>query len=351
MSTAAHPETDGQTERVNRVLEEILRSYAHSFESWSEFLSMAEFAINNSVHASTSCTPFYVNGLRHPRTPPGLGGESNLSGGGTSAPTSSITNDSLNTRAEEFVHVREAIVRFVKDSIAAAVDKQKQNADKTSRANKNIFKLGDYVLLSTSTLPPQAVTQTGSNKLLPKFIGPFRVIHRKGDTYTLDLPKSMKTHPTFYVGRLRPYRSHSDAGEREQHAIPLEDSCSHESNARDSISINRSLKQQDRDLPSSVSFHQPTRQNEKGLQGSMDLSIEGHHNSREGSVRILPPPAPPLRDSQGTSRWIVDHLVEHRTRKLHGNDEREYRVRWLGYPPSADTWEPSHVFARMFLTS
>ena len=54
---------------VRRVLEEILRGYAHSFTSWSEFLPMAEFAINNSVHASTTHTPFFVNGLRHPRIP------------------------------------------------------------------------------------------------------------------------------------------------------------------------------------------------------------------------------------------------------------------------------------------
>uniref|UniRef100_A0AAV1U0C8 Integrase catalytic domain-containing protein n=1 Tax=Peronospora matthiolae TaxID=2874970 RepID=A0AAV1U0C8_9STRA len=69
MSTPDYPESDGQTERANRVLEEILRGYVHSFKSWSEFLPMVEFAINNSVHASTTHTPFYVNGLRHPRVP------------------------------------------------------------------------------------------------------------------------------------------------------------------------------------------------------------------------------------------------------------------------------------------
>ena len=51
MSASDHPETDGQTERPNRVLVEILRGYVHSFLNWSEFLPMVEFAINNSVHA------------------------------------------------------------------------------------------------------------------------------------------------------------------------------------------------------------------------------------------------------------------------------------------------------------
>ena len=45
----------------------------------------------------------------------------------------------------------------------------------------------------------------GSNKLLPKYIGPFRVLHRQGNAYTIELPRKMRTHPTFYVGRLRPY--------------------------------------------------------------------------------------------------------------------------------------------------
>ena len=70
MSTSDHPETDGQTERVNRVLEEILRGYVQFFTDWIEFSLMVEFAINNSVHAPTTHTPFFVNGLRHPRHPP-----------------------------------------------------------------------------------------------------------------------------------------------------------------------------------------------------------------------------------------------------------------------------------------
>ncbi|KAE8993597.1 hypothetical protein PR003_g20935 [Phytophthora rubi] len=69
MSTAAHPETDSQTERVNRVLEDVLRSYATSFASWSSFLPLAEFALNNAEHASTGLTPFFANNARHPRVP------------------------------------------------------------------------------------------------------------------------------------------------------------------------------------------------------------------------------------------------------------------------------------------
>ncbi|KAG4244706.1 hypothetical protein PC116_g7471 [Phytophthora cactorum] len=57
MSTADHPQTDGQTERMNRVLGDLLKSYVYSFQQWSDCLPMAKFAINNSVHASTGHTP------------------------------------------------------------------------------------------------------------------------------------------------------------------------------------------------------------------------------------------------------------------------------------------------------
>ena len=69
MSTSDNPETDGQTERVNRVLEKILRGYVQSFTDWINFLPMVGFAINNSVYASTTHIPLFVNDLRHPRLP------------------------------------------------------------------------------------------------------------------------------------------------------------------------------------------------------------------------------------------------------------------------------------------
>ncbi|GMG14507.1 unnamed protein product [Phytophthora fragariaefolia] len=75
-----HPQTD-QTERVNRVLEDILRSASAAEPTkWSTHLSQVKFALNNAVHSSTGFTPFYVNGLRHPRTPRTLPPASNLGG-------------------------------------------------------------------------------------------------------------------------------------------------------------------------------------------------------------------------------------------------------------------------------
>ncbi|KAF1313441.1 Pol protein, partial [Globisporangium splendens] len=163
MSTAAHPETDGQTERVNRVLEDVLRSYATSFKEWSEFLPLAEFALNNSTHVSTGHSPFCVNYGIHPRVPASLVGEvSTLSGGGTMAkePQSDLNAvtelkanfdsmkplDDMTSREEQqvddFIVRRQAVVRFVRDAIAKAQDLQKEQADKSGRKNKQVVQLG-----------------------------------------------------------------------------------------------------------------------------------------------------------------------------------------------------------------
>ncbi|KAE9281308.1 hypothetical protein PR003_g27714 [Phytophthora rubi] len=266
MSTAAHPEMDGQTERVNRVLEDVLRSYAMSFASWSSFLPMAEFALKKSTHASTGLTPFFVNNARHPRVPALLAVRSSNSaavstlGGGGVAPTSKSVQESSepplpqsvksSTRdatveghalhgvayeeffavdaappaasvanftpaaaptpidsasVSEFLLHRQAVTQFVRDALQAAVDRQKANADRRGRKNMSSFRRGERVLLSTDGIQGTAVTNLGANKLAPRFIGPFKVLKVIGDAYTLDIPTAMRLHPTFYVGRLKPY--------------------------------------------------------------------------------------------------------------------------------------------------
>ena len=229
MSTAAHPETDGQTERVNRVIGDVLRSYATSFKHWSDFLPLVEFAMNNSVHASAGFSPFFLNSGRHPTVPSSVMWSTPSSGGApesrsaaelravdTSVAANFSPLEPLETATEatkksvtDFLDERQAILRYVRDAIALSVDKQKENADKHGRKNKAKFKTNELVLLSTSNLPTHAVSNLGSTKLLPRFIGPFRIVHRKGDAYTLDIPSGMRLHPTFYVGRLKKYQTWS----------------------------------------------------------------------------------------------------------------------------------------------
>ena len=100
------------------------------------------------------------------------------------------------------------------------MDRQKGNADKHGIPKVFLFNVGHLVLLYRVNLPKHVVTNVGSRKLLPKFIGLARVLHRKGNAYTIELPHRMRTHPTFYVGRLRPYHHHevSSSGEYNRHA-------------------------------------------------------------------------------------------------------------------------------------
>ncbi|KAE9074560.1 hypothetical protein PF010_g24635 [Phytophthora fragariae] len=209
MSTADHPQTDGQTERVNRVLEDILRSVcAAEPTKWSVLLPQVEFALNNAVHSSTGFTPFYVNGLRHPRTPLTLPPASNLGGGEANAEDPrglKGLRTSVKRNLLSFIETGEAVRQRVRDAMAAAQDTQKEHSDREGRKNTHVFKLGDQVLLNAKDLPTQAVSAVGSTKLRPRFVGPFTDIGVHGHAYTLDLPSSMATHPTFYVGLLKPY--------------------------------------------------------------------------------------------------------------------------------------------------
>ncbi|GMF26799.1 unnamed protein product [Phytophthora fragariaefolia] len=104
-----------------------------------------------------------------------------------------------------FIETGEAVRQRVRDAMAAAQDAQKEQSDRQGRKNTQVVQLGDQVLLNAKNLLTQAVSAVGSTKLRPRFGGPFTVIGVHGHAYTLDLPSSMATHPTFYVGLLKPY--------------------------------------------------------------------------------------------------------------------------------------------------
>ncbi|KAF1325088.1 reverse transcriptase, partial [Globisporangium splendens] len=126
MSTADHPETDGQTERVNRVVEDILRSIAVDHpRDWSRWLPYAEFAINSSEHASTAVAPFYFNSLRHPRVPATLfeGVERSAVGGQLAALDASARSPSPDVASTAHVDARDAPpVRSRSESVTVLPD-------------------------------------------------------------------------------------------------------------------------------------------------------------------------------------------------------------------------------------
>ncbi|KAL3675441.1 hypothetical protein R1sor_025389 [Riccia sorocarpa] len=188
-STAYHPQTDGQTERVNRTIEYMLRAFTmEEQEGWDNLLPLVEFAYNNSTNSSTGATPFFLMYGEHPLTPAGLLGRG--------SPTPITTKvEAVN----EFVsRIQEGVAR-AKIKLQIAQNRQKQYADQHRRHEE--FGVGEKIWLSTTNL-----RLIGSRKLNPRYIGPFTIQQRIGAVaYKLELPSSMKIHPVFHVSLLRRY--------------------------------------------------------------------------------------------------------------------------------------------------
>jgi hypothetical protein len=114
ISTAFHPQMDGQTERANRTLIIMLYNFVDQHQSnWNLLLSAAEFAMNNATNDSTSISPFFLNPKAHPNMPISLL---------TPTPDS---NPSVN----EFVQLQSKALTLAKESLAAAHERQAANMD------------------------------------------------------------------------------------------------------------------------------------------------------------------------------------------------------------------------------
>ena len=190
MSTAFHPQTDGQTERANRTLEEMLRSYV-SFQQkdWDEHLVAAELAFNASKHASTGFTPFYLNGGREVAVPLDLAIEEART---TRQPDA----------AARIQHLHRSL-RAAKEHLLKAQQRQAHHADKHRR--EVLFKVGDEVLLSTAHLK---IIGGGDRtaKFTYKYIGPFKIKRVvNNNAYELELPPQLQIHPVLNVSRLKAY--------------------------------------------------------------------------------------------------------------------------------------------------
>jgi hypothetical protein len=195
MSTAFHPQTDGQTERVNRTLEEVLRAYVSADQAdWDKRLPLAEFAINNSVQASTGTTPFLMDTGQAPLTPD----------------MAVLARANPRAAAYPFVGRWRETVRAVRHNLHNAQHRQKQLYDK--RVNDKEFKVGQRVLLSVKNLKDllgKSFDTERSIKLMGKHLGPFPVLDRIGKVaYKLDLSSASilkDIHPVFHVSLLREF--------------------------------------------------------------------------------------------------------------------------------------------------
>ena len=203
MSSGFHPQTDGQTERANRSIEEMLRAFVGNRQNdWDERLGMVEFAYNNAVHSSSGFTPFYLCYGRHPVSPV----------------TMLSQVESKNEAADLFLRQLEEDVAQAISNLKRAQDKQKDYADRRRREVE--FQVGDQVLLSTRNLPVQ-VAAGGSRKLGPLYCGPFTVLEKYTAAYKLKLPPHMKIHPIFHVSQLKLYRQPTNETRTYQRPDPI----------------------------------------------------------------------------------------------------------------------------------
>lgn len=195
MSTAYHPQTDGQTERANRTLEEMLRSRINFQQNdWDEHLSACELATNNAVQASTGFTPFYLN----------HGREAKLPFDHAIAELLPTNNPEAATRIKRL----HDDMQRARSNIQVAQQRQARYLD--PRRRDVVFKVGDQVLLSTEHLKMTGVAATRSPKFTYKYIGPFKVKRVLNDnSYELDLPPQLQIHPVLNISRLKQYHDPS----------------------------------------------------------------------------------------------------------------------------------------------
>ncbi|WVZ75876.1 LOW QUALITY PROTEIN: hypothetical protein U9M48_023897 [Paspalum notatum var. saurae] len=185
-SLAYHPQTSGQVERVNQILEDKLRACALTYSTkWDECLPLAEFAYNNSYQKSLEMAPFEALYGRRCRTP--------------------LNWSELGERitfGPDLVKQAEEQVKFIHSNLKRAQSRQKSYSDK--RRRPLAFEGGDHVYLRVS--PMKGVHRFGvKGKLAPRYVGPFKVTERCGSVaYRLELPPHLAAvHDVFHVSQLK----------------------------------------------------------------------------------------------------------------------------------------------------
>ncbi|OWZ09722.1 hypothetical protein PHMEG_00017535 [Phytophthora megakarya] len=221
----------------------------------------------------------------------------------------------------EFLDRHLSVVRYVRDAIAMGIDRQKENADRRGRKKMVKFTVGDRGLLSTVGIQPTLVTNLGANKLVPRFIDPFKVLKVLGDAYTLQLPTVLRLYPNFYVGRLRRYYHVTTPSD--DPAVPRTDTAS---------------------------LH--------GAPDSRALALPDNAPPDPETARSRRPRWPaPLVDSHGNIRHVVDVIIQHNDTRAGPRSGRrdcgarhrddavpgliQYLLRWLD--PMPDSWGPREI--------
>lgn len=202
-TSAYHPESDGQTERVNRILGEMLRHFTNlKYTDWDQYLPLVEFAHNNAPTTATGMSPFFCCYGKHPLTP--------MSAVLEAANAEWEANPHLNKDfldADSFLRSRQEIVRQAQAAMQSA--RQRMESQEAGKRKAVIFQVGDQVSLKTKHL---GITSLPSKKLFQPWMGPFTVSKVINDVaYQLELPHNWKAHNVFHVSLLKPYISNGEA--------------------------------------------------------------------------------------------------------------------------------------------
>ena len=202
-STSFHPQTDGQTERVNALLEIYLRHYVSVHQQdWAKILDVAQFSYNLQRSESTSKSPFEIVSGQQPLTP--------------NAVAMGYSGDS--PAAHQFAHNWQEQHDLVRLYLQKAAKRMKKWADEKRRGVQ--FQIGDLVLVKLYIILRHKKLHKG---LVRRYEGPYRVIKRIGKVaYKLELPKKLKVHPVFHVSMLKPFhQDQEDPSRGESYRAPV----------------------------------------------------------------------------------------------------------------------------------
>ena len=183
MSLAYHPQSDGQTEVLNRVIEQCLRAFVHNKPSlWGKFLGWVEWAYNTSCHSSTGVSPYEVTLDKKPfNFPQYLAGTSNVE----------AVNDLLSNMEVVFAKIRKKLLK-AQEGMKHIADAKRRDAT---------FNPRDWVIVK---LRPHRQTSASRNttsysKLAKRYYDPYQILERIGKVvYKLQLPEGACIHPVFH---------------------------------------------------------------------------------------------------------------------------------------------------------
>ena len=352
-TTAYHPQANGQVERFNRTLLSGLRQYvAEHQKDWPEYVGPLTYAYNTQVHRSTGCKPFE---LVLPRVPEPLAMELTLSEEGVSTPRQE------RTRFRD--HLRN-LMSTATERLRQSQERYKRNFDSRVRRTRQGLEVGHYVFLQRETHnQTDSEGQRMRRKLLPVADGPFKVVKLDENTVTILRDGLLDRVSKDRISRA-PLRTLTMDDNLDDNPETTEGSSNSE------VGLQPQGTNADNDLDTEGTNgdrgtqSDPSVQHDDEIPRSSSPELEGQSNGGSINEHVINPSQPPLAVShssladalaEGTpttqrgiitrqstnaevsrqNDYVVDTILEYNRRT------RKFKVRWEGYGPEQDTWEPS----------